>query len=301
MNYFDSQLKNLSTKKMNFVKTTNLNKLDEPITKLDDKKLRPGMKIRLALSGSGFLLPIHAGAICALLDKNIEIVEVAGTSDGAMIACAVATMWNHEDFLNAALEDTPNGLMSYQPTSILKQGFNNGLVLKNFYDYKFSNICFSDVLIPLQVVATDIDNACQYILSNKTTPNIKLSDACRASSSLPFFYTPYFINGVKLVDGGLVNYIPYDLLINDDIPCFGIFINGITSNTSTVTMFSFIQQVFSIIYNEGSSVMKENALKLGTTIIEIEVQDMSSSNSDLTKNQKYEFFMRGYNKVLSMF
>ena len=116
-----------------------------------------------------------------------------------------------------------------------------------------------------------------------------------------FFYTPYFINGVKLVDGGLVNFIPYDLLIEDDIPRFGIYIDSITTNVSTDTMISLTQQVFNIMYNEGSLVMKENALKLGTTIIEIEVQDISPSNSDLTKDQKYELFMRGYNKVLTMF
>jgi NTE family protein len=301
MNYFDSQLKNLSTKKMNFVKPTNFNKLNEPITKTDDKKLRPGMKIRLALSGSGFLAPIHAGAICALLDKNIEIVEVAGTSGGAMMACGVATMWNQEDLLRTALEDTPNGLMSYQPTAILKQGFNNGLILKKLLDVKFSNICFSDISIPLKIVATNINNACPYILSQETTPNIKLSDACRASSSLAFFYTPYYINNIKLVDGGLVNYIPYDLLIEDDIPRFAIFIDMTTPHASTDTMFELINQVYKIMNNEGSIVMKDNAALLGTTIIEIEAQDMSYSNPDLTKDQKYELFMRGYNKVLSMF
>ena len=65
MNYFDSQLKNLSSKKMNFVKPTVFNKIEETITNPVSKQLRPGMKIRLALSGSGFLLPAHAG-VCYL-------------------------------------------------------------------------------------------------------------------------------------------------------------------------------------------------------------------------------------------
>ena len=142
MNYFDSQLKNLSSKKMNFVKPTVFNKVEETTIKPVTKQLRPGMKIRLALSGSGFLAPIHAGAICALLDKNIEIVEVAGTSGGAFTACSVATMWNQEDLLKMALEDTPDNIMSYQPSAILKQGFNNGLVLERILDQKLGNICF---------------------------------------------------------------------------------------------------------------------------------------------------------------
>ena len=179
MDFFDSQLKNLSAKKMNFIKPI--------ITKTNEKKLISGMKIRLALSGSGFLLPAHAGAICALLDKNIEIVEVAGTSGGAFTACSVATMWNQEDLLKTALKDTLDNIMSYQPSAILKQGFNNGLVLEKFLEQKLGNICFSNVSIPLKIVATDIDNACPFILSQQTTPDVKLSDACRASASLPFF------------------------------------------------------------------------------------------------------------------
>ena len=104
-----------------------------------------------------------------------------------------------------------------------------------------------------------------------------------------------------MVDGGLVNYIPYDLLIEDDIPRFAIFIDMTTPYASTDTMYGLISQVYKIMNNEGSIVMKDNAALLGTTIIEIEVQDMSFSNPDLTKDQKYELFMRGYNKVLSMF
>jgi len=74
-----------------------------------------------------------------------------------------------------------------------------------------------------------------------------------------------------------------------------------TSYASTDTMYGLIGQVFKILNNEGSIVMKDNAALLGTTIIEIEVQDISHSNANLTKDQKYELFMRGYNKVLTMF
>jgi len=302
MNYFDSQLKNLSTKKMNFVKPTNFNKVDELITKLDDKKLRPGMKIRLALSGSGFLLPAHAGAICAFLDKNIEIVEVAGTSGGAIIACAVATMWNQEDLLRTALEDMPNGLMSYQPTAILKQGFNNGLIFERYLDQKLNDIIFSDVPIPLKIVATDVNNGCPYILSQETTPNIKLSNACRASASIPLYFSPYYINEIKLSDGCIVNNFPIDLLTDDTIIKVGICVTNVSLKSDTNTLFSLLQQYLNIITYDGQEFTKTNAIKLGVSVIDIDVTDYPSSLvSDLTKDQKYELFMRGYNKVLSMF
>ena len=42
MNYFDSQLKNLSSKKMNFVKPTVFNKVEETTINPVSKQLRPG-------------------------------------------------------------------------------------------------------------------------------------------------------------------------------------------------------------------------------------------------------------------
>jgi len=302
MNYFDSQLKNLSSKKMNFVKPTVFNKVEETTINPVSKQLRPGMKIRLALSGSGFLLPAHAGAICALLDKNIQIVEVAGTSGGAIIACSVATMWNQDDLLRTALEDLPSGILSYQPSAILKQGFNNGLIFKKFLDQKLGDLFFINVSIPLKIVATDINNGCPYILSQETTPYIKLSDACRASASIPLYFSPYYINEVKLSDGCLVNNFPINLLTDDEIIKVGICVTNVSLKSDTNTLFCLLQQYLNVITYDGQELLKTESTKLGVTVIDIDVTDYPSSlDTDLTKDQKYDLFMRGYNKVLTMF
>ena len=45
--------------------------------------------VRVAFSGSGFLAPIHAGAVCGMLDSEKSILEVAGTSGGSIAAALV--------------------------------------------------------------------------------------------------------------------------------------------------------------------------------------------------------------------
>ena len=43
-----------------------------------------------------------------------------------------------------------------------------------------------------------------------------LFDAIRASVSLPLFFTPFDYNGIKLIDGGVLNPVPIAPTFNDD-------------------------------------------------------------------------------------
>jgi NTE family protein len=60
-----------------------------------------------------------------------------------------------------------------------------------------------DLLLPYSAVATDIING-KEIIFNKGS----LYDAIRASISIPTVFTPFEYNGLKLVDGGVLNPIP---------------------------------------------------------------------------------------------
>jgi len=82
----------------------------------------------------------------------------------------------------------------------------------------------------------------------------------------------------------------------------GICVTNVNLKSDTNTLFNLLQQYLNIITYDGQEFTKANAIKLGVSVIDIDVTDYPSSLvSDLTKDQKYELFMRGYNKVLSMF
>ena len=46
--------------------------------------------IRVALSGSGFKFPAHVGALHAIRDAGYEVIEIAGTSGGSIVASLAA-------------------------------------------------------------------------------------------------------------------------------------------------------------------------------------------------------------------
>ena len=69
---------------------------------------------------------------------------------------------------------------------------------------------FEALAIPLSVVATDFWERRQVVLQEGD-----LLSAIRASMAVPGLFPPVERDGRILVDGGLVNPVPYDLLLDD--------------------------------------------------------------------------------------
>lgn len=65
---------------------------------------------------------------------------------------------------------------------------------------------FDSLFIPLRVVAANIFTQNEVILSKGV-----LSDALRATQTVPFFYTPIRVDGKYLFDGGVYNNFPVDV------------------------------------------------------------------------------------------
>jgi len=69
---------------------------------------------------------------------------------------------------------------------------------------------FEELNIPLKVIATDFWRHEQVVFDSG-----ELLPAIRASMALPYIFTPVILDGRILVDGGLMNNVPLDLLDED--------------------------------------------------------------------------------------
>jgi len=70
------------------------------------------------------------------------------------------------------------------------------------------NADFLDLMIPAYIVTVDIDSGEEILLEKGN-----VSKAVRASISIPGIFNPVNLNGRWLVDGGLLNPVPVDVLI----------------------------------------------------------------------------------------
>ncbi|MCU0418501.1 MAG: patatin-like phospholipase family protein [Cyclobacteriaceae bacterium] len=198
-------------------------------------------RVGVALSGGAAKGIAHVGVLKALEENEIPIDYIAGTSMGGIVGgCYAAGMspaqieeivlskeflnWvngqlesgqsyyyfkNDEDAsflrLNLSLDSTREVLFNNSLANDLSLNF--ALAEKMAQPSAISNGNFDSLFIPLRVVAADVFTQTQVILKRGS-----LSDAMRATQTVPFFYNPIRVEGKYLFDGGVYNNFPVDVI-----------------------------------------------------------------------------------------
>ena len=165
-----------------------------------------GKCIGLVLGGGGARGLAHIGIIKALREHHIPIDAVGGTSMGAVIGTSIALNWQTE-----SMEE------------ICKKTFSNWRLLKDYTLPTVSIIKGKTADEDLQKIFgnTQIEDMwLNYfcVSSNLATSDIEihqsgsLAQALRASASLPVIFPPLITNQKMLIDGGLINNLPADIM-----------------------------------------------------------------------------------------
>tara|TARA_R110001592_G_scaffold116059_1_gene316992 strand:+ start:130440 stop:131273 length:834 start_codon:yes stop_codon:yes gene_type:complete len=222
-------------------------------------------KIGIALGGGGAKGISHILVLEALEEMDLKPSFVTGTSIGALIGamyCAgMPTSEMREIFLEFSLRDNESLKHIVTRKHIFKwldfigpQFRGPGLLrVENLLTYLFESVHatrFSDLDIPLQVVASDFWSREQVILGKGA-----LIPAIRASMSLPGLFEPVKINRRVLIDGGAVNPVPFDILPKEcDLV---IAIDVIGERTVSEKMPSLSEAVFNTYQIMQKSIIRE--------------------------------------------
>src|SRR3989344_7924563 len=165
-------------------------------------------KIGLALGGGGAKGLAHIGVIKALLDAGIKIDYIAGTSMGALVGgwyAATGDIRALEDFI---VHIKRNDIFPVKEIIKHKDGtLFKGESIADKLRKELKNIKIEDCKIPFAALATNAKNGDEVRLKTGD-----LVDAIRASVALPIVFAPVAINGQLLIDGGLVNPVPADVV-----------------------------------------------------------------------------------------
>ena len=170
-------------------------------------KLTHKPRLGLALSGGGARGLAHIGVLKELERANIQINYLAGTSMGGLIAAAYAVGLDPTEIEAIALEyrQTRKLLKLADPT-IPRQGLFQGKQIHVFFEKHLQEHTFSDLRIPLTLVAVDLNEGKEVQLQEGS-----VADAVRATVSIPGVFAPIECDGQRLVDGGLLNNLPVDI------------------------------------------------------------------------------------------
>ena len=203
--------------------------------------MRPARKtVGLALSGGGANALSQIGVLKALDEEGIPVDFIAGTSMGAIIGAlyscgytpdelekiAQSLPWQsmislHHDYTRSnifleqqKIRDRASIAIRFDKLKLLiPKSLNSAQPLTRTLDllvlnaiYKSSDD-FSTLPVNFRAVSTDLVSGKRITLTSGS-----LSEAMRASSTIPILFEPIMRDGYQLVDGGLVANLPVDEL-----------------------------------------------------------------------------------------
>jgi len=163
-------------------------------------------KLGLALGSGGFRGPAHIGVIKALVKNGIKIDFLSGSSIGALIAAHYATFQDVE-----LLEEVTFGNQKEKASLLFDISRGGGLLTGNrverFFKKILDNAKFETAKIPLKIISTDLITGDPFIFQKGD-----LNQAVRASISIPFVFRPMKFKDKQLIDGGVSNPVPDDVV-----------------------------------------------------------------------------------------
>lgn len=218
----------------------------------------------IAFGGGGARGLAHIHVIEALDELGIKPVAIAGSSIGALMGAGVASGMSGRDIHDYARSilgtraqvasrmwrARPGTLAEAMEGGLRLGQFNVERILKAFLP-EIVPASFEELKIPLKVTATDYFGHKLAVFDSG-----ELHSALAASAAIPAVFRPVVRDGRVLIDGGIYNPVPFDLLegaadINIAVDVVGGPEEGSKRPTSIDLMFGATQLLMqSIIANK---------------------------------------------------
>ena len=196
------------------------------------------MSFGLAFAGGGTKGATHIGVIKAFEEFKLKPSSVAGTSAGSIVAGLYAMGYTVTEMENVIQYLSKKGFSLLDPnykkiaSSILEflrhrtlslSGLIKGKKLEQYLCDITDNINITSVKMQLIIPSVDLNSGSTIAYTNSTKglkklenviwkDNIKLGSAMYASSAIPGIFEPKIIFNMCLVDGGVTDVLPVDLL-----------------------------------------------------------------------------------------
>ncbi|MBV9349722.1 MAG: patatin-like phospholipase family protein [Patescibacteria group bacterium] len=160
--------------------------------------------VGLALGGGTTFGVAHVGVLKALIDEEIPIHCISGTSAGALVAGGFAFGLRIPELIEMARNLKWSKLSRFGYSRL---GIHSNERMGKFIIDMLGDVRIEDANIPLAIVATDIETHRMVIFRSGS-----LEKTVRASTSIPGLFTPVEVDGRLLVDGGLTEKVPITAL-----------------------------------------------------------------------------------------
>lgn len=270
----------------------------------------------LALSGGGIKGFTHIGILKALHAHGLKPGWISGASAGAVVAALYSIGYMPEE-LESLAYSSYTGLVDPNYYGFVKGAVQfamgrevtlDGLIKGNRIEGLIYDLTkgrkMTETNIPLAITAVDVNDGRTIIFVGSKSrmgkrrgveyrDDVLISSAVRASISIPVIFRPKFIDGTRLVDGGVTDNLPvYILKKMGATKVLGIYLGYSGEERSEVdNIFEIASQTLDIMAYHITRSKSVGA----DIILRPNISDMSSTPLDRERIGKY--IERGYETI----
>ena len=167
-----------------------------------------GRALGLVLSGGGARGHAHIGAIRALEEAGIAVDMIGGTSMGALIGAGYATGRDYRQMVDlAAAFSARRRIFDF---TLPLTSFIAGRKISSLYRELFEDVQIEDLWRPFFAISSNLTRA-EPVLHQRGPVWLSV----RSSTAIPGVFAPVLLGGDVLVDGGVMNNFPIDIMRQD--------------------------------------------------------------------------------------
>ena len=195
--------------------------------------------------GSGAALGLaHVGVLKVIEAERIKVDILAGASIGALIGALWAFGKTVPEVEHIVLGfDSKMKTLKMADLTMSGMGLIKGNEIRKFLTSHFAHKTLNDFNVPIQIIAYDIESREEVVLKDCT-----IVDALMAAVAIPGIFEPVKIRGRVLVDGGIMNPLPVNILKRLGVPKI-IAVNVLPSPEDIRESGRKITNIFDVIMN----------------------------------------------------
>lgn len=270
-------------------------------------------KVGLVLSGGGAKGFAHIGVLKEIDKAGIQLDYIGGTSMGAILGGLYAAGYSgiqieefvkNTDFINLLRDRLPRSSSPFfekeygENTAIslpvnkgaigLPKGVSKGQNMLNLLLELFAPVegvrDFSKLPIPFFCIATDVETGGQVLLEKGSLPL-----ALRASGSFPTLLNPVEVNKQLLIDGGVANNFPADVMRAKGMDIIiGVDVQGrLYEKEKLTSVIAILNQIVSYqMYNKSTLEKEKIDVYIHPEIYNYNVVDFAKKEEILVKGDE---------------
>ena len=266
-------------------------------------------RINLIMAGGGVRFPAYVGAVAALGEMDVDIINIAGASAGSIVGAFLAAGWPIKDIYRKLLETDFRVFKDFSLRGLLFEGgVYSGDSFERWVDREIQGATFADLKHDFYVAAVDLNGREPFFFSKRATPSARVSKAVRCSMSIPWVWRAQRWERRLLVDGQLLPWISSGIDMLEE-GCHKV---------SRTVMFRVVSDSPKPLAFEGrlwpwdfAKILLETMLRaldnqrvlgpLWQNTIIIQVGDIRTLQLDLSPSDKERLYLCGYDQVKKYF